>query len=109
MRQVFSALLVLVLTTAILPLQLVAAGEASSNHVEMQTSTVNSDEAIADCCELPMGSMHHGNVHCSMDCPAIANYPTYPLTEQTEQFLGADHVLRLTQIHSVHFRPPIFN
>ena len=108
MRRFIATLLALFFVMASLPLQSVLADYSGMDHAETSMVVAIEDEASVDCCEMPMSSAHHGNVHCSVDCPAIATLPLVLHTEFAAQFSIAGYDHRLTQTVSTHFRPPIF-
>lgn len=109
MRRLIATVLTLIFVMASLPLHSVFAEFSGAKHSEISVAANAGDEVSVDCCEMPMSSAHHGNLHCSMDCPAIATLPLVLHAEYAAQFSisGYDH--RLTQTGSTHFRPPIFN
>ena len=103
-----AALLTLIFVMASLPLQSVFADSLGTKHSEISVVAVVGDEVTVDCCEMPLSSAHHGNIHCSMDCPAIAPPPLILHAQYAAQISISGHDHRVTHVASTHFRPPIF-
>lgn len=109
MRRFVATLLVLVLAMASLPLQTVVVSASGENHLMETVSHGGAENKLADCCEMPMSSMHHGSVHCTMDCPALAYYSNISFGYDAVHFTASVRDQRIVETNSSHFRPPIFN
>jgi hypothetical protein len=108
MRKFIATLLALFFVMASLPLQSVLADYSGMDHSETSMVVAIDDEASVDCCEMPMSSGHHGNMNCSMDCPALVAMHVVLHVQIAVQFSIASNDDRITQTASAHFRPPIF-
>ncbi|WP_026481101.1 hypothetical protein [Ahrensia sp. 13_GOM-1096m] len=109
MRRFVATLLVLVLTMVSLPLQTVGVNASAENHLMESVSHDGAENKLADCCEMPMNSMHHGSVHCSMDYQTLVYYSNISFGSDTVQFSPSGSDQRVVETTSSHFRPPIFN
>lgn len=114
MRSFVAALMVLVLTMASLPWQATLGDHSGANYVAAAVSdNAPEDNAaegkFADCCDMPVSSMHHGNVHCSIDCPVLAFSAGIRLAAHTVRFPNAVYDRRIVETASTPFRPPILS
>lgn len=113
MRSFVAALMVLALTMASLPWQTTFADYSGTNYVAAAVSDkaaedMAAEDKFADCCDMPVSSMHHGNVHCSIDCPALVFSSGILPAAHTVRFPSAIHDHRIVETASTPFRPPIF-
>lgn len=108
MRKFIATFLALFFVMASLPLQSIHAKNSGVGHSGITSVAATADEATADCCEMPMHSMHHSGVHCSMDCPAIPVWSSVLYVGNVAQFSVSSDANRISQTASARFRPPIF-
>lgn len=114
MRSFVAALMVLALTMASLPWQATLADHSGTNYVTAAVSDKAPEDnaaegKFADCCDMPVSSMHHGNVHCSIDCPVLAFSAGIQPAAHAVRFPSAIHDHRIVETASTPFRPPIFS
>lgn len=109
MRRFIATFLILFFTMASFPLSNVAANQSLNEHVQSMSMEVDQNRVSADCCDLPMSSMHHGGTQCTMDCPALAMIVTKLSTINSMQFTFGTARYQVIQTEYFHFRPPIFN
>ncbi len=109
MRRLFAVILTMLIVMASLPLQSVFADSTGSSSMDMSVEMVDSAEAIDDCCDRPMGSSHHNNLQCSMECPALTTWSSTDLVQLADLVLNATNDDFIGQTFLTHFRPPIFS
>lgn len=108
MRRYIVTFLVLFLTMTSVPLPSAFADQSDVEHTQTMSMDGMVDQNLADCCNVPMSSMHHGSMPCSMDCSAIAVWATGLNVDNDVQFLRDVARNHVTETTSSHFRPPIF-
>ncbi|KPB01341.1 hypothetical protein [Ahrensia marina] len=108
MRGFVATLMVLVLTMALLPLQMPFAQHNEPSHAATILSDAGMQNIESGCCDMPMNAMHHAGAHCFLDCPVFAYHSGIYFDAHAVRYPNVANDRLVSETASAHFRPPIF-
>lgn len=109
MRLFILKLVALVLLMASLPLHLAFAERSNSNYEMVEIANGQSEEQSPHCLKMPLSSIHHSSVHCSMNFPIVDFYSHLQLDVDAVRFPNDNRIRQAFGNPAVHFRPPIYS